>query len=97
MPLERAAALRMALAECLADDLAAFAKKSWTILQPYRKLVWSWHYDYLCEQLTLVKQRKLLRLIVNIPPRSLKSILITILFPVWVWITNPEHDFLTAS
>jgi predicted phage terminase large subunit-like protein len=96
-PLERTAALRMALAECLADDLAAFAKKSWTILQPHRRLIWSWHYDYLCEQLTLVKQRKLLRLIVNIPPRTLKSILITILFPVWVWITNPEHDFLTAS
>jgi len=34
---------------------------------------WFWHYDYLCEMLTLVKQRRLLRLIINIPPRTLKS------------------------
>src|SRR5205809_3339806 len=67
-PLERAVALRILMAETLADDFAAFAKKGWTILHPHRKLVWSWHYDYLCELLTLVKQRKLLRLIVNVPP-----------------------------
>ena len=96
-PLERAVALRILMAETLADDFAAFAKKGWTILHPHRKLVWSWHYDYLCELLTLVKQRKLLRLIVNVPPRTLKSSLITILFPVWMWTTSPEHDFLTAS
>src|SRR5207237_9402217 len=58
---------------------------------------WSSHHVYLCELLTLVKQRKLLRLIVNVPPRTLKSSLITILFPVWMWTTSPEHDFLTAS
>ena len=96
-PLERAVALRILMAETLADDFAAFAKKGWTILHPHRKLVWSWHYDYLCELLTLVKQRMLLRLIVNVPPRTLKSSLITILFPVWMWTTSPEHDFLTAS
>ncbi len=67
------------------------------MLNPTRPLVWSWHYDYLCEILTLVKQRRLLRLIVNIPPRTLKSTLVTIFFPSWVWITEPAHRFLTAS
>ena len=51
-PLERAAALRLLLADRLAGDLASFAKKGWAIL---RRLIWSWHYDYLCEMLTLVK------------------------------------------
>ena len=69
-PLERAGAL---LADRLADDLASFAKKAWKVLNPTRPLIWSWHYDYLCEMLTLVKQRRLLRLIINIPPRTLKS------------------------
>ena len=72
-PLERAAALRLLLADRLAGDLAGFAKKAWTVLNPTRPLIWSWHYDYLCEVLTLVKQRRLLRLIINIPPRTLKS------------------------
>jgi hypothetical protein len=96
-PLERAIALRVLLADRLSDDLASFAKKAWTVLNPTRPLIWSWHYDYLCEMLTLVKQRRLRRLIINIPPRTLKSTLVTIFFPSWVWITEPEHRFLTAS
>jgi predicted phage terminase large subunit-like protein len=97
LPLEHAAALRLMLADQMAGDLASFAKKAWTVLNPTRPLIWSWHYDYLCEMLTLVKQRRLLRLIINIPPRTLKSTLVTIFFPCWVWLTEPEHNFLTAS
>jgi predicted phage terminase large subunit-like protein len=96
-PLERAATLRILLAGRLANDFAAFAKKAWTVLNPTRPLLWSWHYDYLCETLTLVKQRRLRRLIVNIPPRTLKSTLVTILYPTWVWVSEPSHNFLTAS
>lgn len=81
----------------LANDLAEFAKQAWSILYPGRDLIWSWHYDYLCECLLLVKQRTLRRLIINVPPRTLKSTLITIIFPVWTWLTDPSHHFLTAS
>jgi hypothetical protein len=95
--LEHADALRRMLADHLASDFAAFAKKAWTILYPTRPLIWSWHYDYLCEILTLVKERKILRLIINIPPRTLKSTLVTILYPLWTWLAEPEHNFLTAS
>jgi predicted phage terminase large subunit-like protein len=95
--MERATALRLYLADRLATDLSAFTKKAFQILYPGRKLVWSWHYDLLCEYLQLVKQRKILRLIINIPPRTLKSTLVTIAFPLWVWLTEPEHNFLTAS
>src|SRR5207244_11374137 len=97
LPLERAAALRLLLADRLAGDLASFAKKAWKLLNPTRPLIWSWHYDYLCEMLTLVKQRQLLRLIINIPPRTLKSTLVTVVYPSWVWTAEPEHNFLTAS
>src|SRR5947208_14180253 len=95
--LERAAALRLVLADRLAGDLANFAKKAWKLLNPTRPLIWSWHYDYLCEMLTLVKQRRLLRLIINIPPRTLKSTLVTVVYRSWVWLTEAEHNFLTAS
>jgi len=96
-PLKRAAALRLLLADRLAGDLASFAKKGWAILNPTRRLIWSWHYDYLCEMLTLAKQRRLLRLIINIPPRTPKSTSLTIIYRNWMWITEPEHNFLTAS
>lgn len=66
------------LAARLAGDFAAYVKQAWPVLQPTRPLVWSWHYGYLCEMLTLVKQRRLRRLVINIPPRTLKSTLVTI-------------------
>ena len=81
----------------MGDDLVGFAKAAWPILMPGRELNWSWHLDYICELLILVKQRKLRRLIINVPPRTLKSTLVTIIFPVWTWITEPGHQFMTAS
>lgn len=96
--LERAEAMRPLIADRLAEDLSAFVKKAWAaVLQPNRPLAWSWHHDFLCEQLMLVKRRQLLRLIVNVPPRTLKSTLVAIAFPVWVWLTEPGHNFMTAS
>ena len=95
--LELTRALRPLFAKGLANDLADFAKSAWPILQPGRPLTWSWHYDYLCELLVLVKRRELRRLIINVPPRTLKSTLVTIIYPVWVWLTEPGHHFLTAS
>lgn len=95
--LKRAGAMRSVLADRLSADFSAFVKTAWRILVPGRNLVWSWHLDFICEQLTLVKQRRLLRLIVNVPPRTLKSTLITVAFPVWMWITEPAHSFMTAS
>jgi predicted phage terminase large subunit-like protein len=95
--LERAEAMRPLLADRLAHDFSAFVKQAWRVLHPNRRLIWSWHYDLLCELLTMVKERRLLRLIVNVPPRTLKSTLITITYPVWVWLTEPDHNFMTAS
>jgi predicted phage terminase large subunit-like protein len=96
-PLERAAALRMLLADRLAGDLASFVKKAWTIIHPSRPLVWSWHYDLLCEYLTLVHQRMIKRLIINVPPRTAKSTIVTIFFSCWVWASDPSQNFLSAS
>jgi predicted phage terminase large subunit-like protein len=96
-PLEKAALLRSQLADKLAGDFAAFVKKAWRILHPTRPLVWSWHYDLLCEYLTAVKLRTVRRLIINVPPRTAKSTIATICFPCWVWASDPSQNFLSAS
>ncbi len=88
----------------LARDLYQFFLEAWKILEPITPLQPSWHYKYICEWLVLVgtgKFRKLFPhaegLIVNVPPRSAKSTLISIIFPVWCWINNPTHRFICAS
>lgn len=86
------------------DSLAEFFKAAWEVLEPGRKLTWSWHYDLLCEYLTLIREGvfheyfpKVSALIVNVPPRTAKSSLITICFPVWCWTKFPERRFMCAS
>jgi predicted phage terminase large subunit-like protein len=95
--LEKAALLRSQLADRWATDFAAFVKKAWRVIHPTRPLVWSWHYGLLCEYLTAVKQRKVTRLIINVPPRTAKSTIATICFPCWVWASDPSQSFLSAS
>ncbi len=95
--LQDAEAMGSLVADHFEQNFSEFAKKACAVLDPNHKLIWSWHLDYLCEILTLVKRRQLSRVIINVPPRTLKSTLITIVFPVWVWITEPQHQFMAAS
>jgi predicted phage terminase large subunit-like protein len=95
--LQRAAALRPVLAERLGGDLGAFVRAAWRVLHPGRRLVWSWHYDLLCEYLALVRQRKVLRMILNVPPRTAKTTVVSLCFPCWCWASDPEIAFLCAS
>lgn len=85
--------------ECarLEADFATFVKEAWHIIRPGMRLDWSWHYDLIAEYLTMVYDRKITRLIINISPRTLKSLLVSVMWPVWVWTKQPNHGFLSAS
>lgn len=84
-------------AKSLSGDLASFVRTAWPTLHPGAKLSWSWHYDLLAEYLTLVRDRKIQRLIINIPPRTAKSTIAAVCFPVWTWLSNPSSAFLCCS
>lgn len=81
----------------LESDLAAFAREAWKVLEPGVELDWSWHYDLICEYLTLVYLRKCTRLIINISPRTAKSTFVSVIFPAWVWAKQNTHNFACAS
>jgi predicted phage terminase large subunit-like protein len=89
--------LRPLAAEDLARDLASFVRVAWPVIVPGKRLAWNWHYDLLCEYLTLVYRRECVRLILNVPPRTLKSTIASICFPVWTWLRAPEQHFLCVS
>ncbi|HEY2171247.1 MAG TPA: phage terminase large subunit, partial [Candidatus Angelobacter sp.] len=36
-------------------------------------------------------------IIFNVPPRTMKSLLISVFFPIWVWTTKPERRFMFVS
>ena len=80
-------------------SLAEFTKQAWHIIEPGTPLMWNWHLDTLCGYLeaTMDKHVHLTRLIINIPPGSLKSVLVSVMFPAWMWIKNPSKRVLGVS
>lgn len=80
-----------------------FVKASWHVLEPGTPLVWNWHYDLLCDEMQLqiervaAKEPREYHLGVNIPPRSLKSMIFTRLPAAWAWINYPWLRFIRSS
>ena len=78
-----------------ADSLAEFYKQAWPMVEPATDLRWNWHLDVVCEYLeALAADGGLSRVIINLPPRFGKSILVSVIWPAWVWAKQPWGDVL---
>lgn len=71
----------------------------WHVLEPDVPLVWNWHLDVLCAYLEALFREELPSrfLIINIPPGTMKSLIVSVFYPAWVWIHQPSHRFLCGS
>lgn len=56
-----------------------------------------WHLDAICDHLQAVTDGGLRRLLINIPPGLGKSLLVSVLWPAWVWTARPEWRSIFAS
>jgi predicted phage terminase large subunit-like protein len=81
----------------LEGDLGGYVRAAWPILEPATPFNENWHVDLIAEYLTLVRRREIKRLIINVPPRTGKSNLITVMFPTWVWTQEPHARFICSS
>ena len=79
------------------DSLYEFLKQAWPIIEGKTPFIDNWHIKAIAEHLEAVYERKIKKLIINVPPRTGKTNLISIAFPAWVWLHNPCERFLTAS
>ena len=77
--------------------LSSFVKSSWHLIEPGTKLEWNWHLDVLCAYLEAIADGKIKRLILNIPPGTMKSTIVSVCFPAWEWIDTPEKRVLGIS
>lgn len=77
-------------------DFVSFCKAAWIQVAP-QKLVWGWHLDCLCEHLVYMTQGEIRFLMVSLPPRHTKSLICSVLWPVWDWLHRPTTQFLSAS
>lgn len=89
----RAAVLR----EQAERSLGAFIRQAWSVIEPGTTYIDNWHIELIAEHLQAVNSGEIRRLIINIPPRHMKSIEATVCYPVWTWIQHPEKRFIKVS
>jgi len=81
-------------AEC---SLHEFLKQAWRVIEGGVPFIDNWHLHVVAEHLEACYRREIKNLILNVPPRSGKTSLISVAFPAWVWLQNPEEKFMYAS
>ncbi len=83
--------------DLLAGDFSAFIEKSFATADPGAEYSANWHIDLIAEYLEAARRGEITRLIINMPPRSLKSQCISIAWPAWILGHDPSSRVIAAS
>ena len=83
-------------AHLLRHDLCAFIHRSFLELEQSEFLS-NWHIEVLAAKLEDVRRGRCKRLIVNVPPRHLKSLAISTAFPAWMLGHDPTKQILSVT
>lgn len=67
------------------QTLAGFVREAWHLLEPRAKYVHGWHIDAICDHLQAVTDGRINRLLINVPPGSSKSLLVSVMWQAWEW------------
>ena len=81
----------------LRHDFTTFAALCFQALNPQTELAMNWHLEVIAAKLTAVREGKIRRLIINLPPRHLKSLMASIAFPAWCLGQDPSAQILCVS
>ena len=81
----------------LRNDFRAFLQKVFTTLCPGQAYVRTWHSDAIAWRLERVRRGEVRRLIINMPPRSLKSIAASVAFPAFALGHDPSRRIICVS
>lgn len=95
-------AINSLLAERTRGNFYNFFRYFWSTVCPetYRA---NFHHKVLCEELQAIGERIIKRqskthdLLINIPPGETKSIIVSQLWPVWLWVNDPTIRVISAS
>src|SRR5437762_11290622 len=81
----------------LRQDFVSFAVRCFQDLNPQAELAMNWHIEVIAAKLAAVREGKIRRLIINLPPRHLKSLLASTAFPAWCLGHDPSAQILCVS
>jgi predicted phage terminase large subunit-like protein len=85
--------------EYCARDLSNFIRRAWPVVEPGVPYVHGWHIDAIAEHLEAVTAGQINRLLINVPPGTMKSLAVGVLWPAWEWGPRalPHHRYVGAA
>lgn len=94
--------IEQARAERCRRSFFYFVQSFWDVIIK-EEPVWNWHIEYLCEELQKLswyvvnRQPKPYDVIINIPPGTSKSTIVSIMLPAWLWTIAPWVKVISNS
>lgn len=81
----------------LRQDFSSFIHKVFCTINPGMRYLPNWHIDLIADYLENTRKGHIKRLIINMPPRALKSVCVSVAWPAWVLGQDPSKRILAAS
>jgi predicted phage terminase large subunit-like protein len=88
---------RAAFQALLALNLMAFTEFAFGVVRPGRPFKPNWHLEAITYKLSQVARGNVRRLIVTLPPRTLKSLCTSVALPAWFLGHHPSERVVVAS
>jgi predicted phage terminase large subunit-like protein len=100
------------LAEQCRRSLARFIREAWHVLEPTTALQWNWHIDAIAEHVQAMLEdweaaskatpearppQRIQNLVVNVPPGTMKSLIVSVFAPAWWWLRHPSWRAIFVS
>ena len=89
--IDRAATLRQFEKDRCEDDLTYFIRRAWHTVEPETEYVEGWHVNLIAMHLAAITDgvevdgKPYNRLLINVPPTTMKSMLVNVFWPAWEW------------
>ncbi len=79
--------------------MIAFVRYFWHVLEPATRFVDGWPLWAMCEHIEAATAGRIKRLLMNVPPGAMKSLLVNVFWPAWEWgpMAKPHLRYLTFS
>lgn len=84
-------------AERARRSLKEYIQEAWHVVEPSTTFVSGWHLEAICEHLEAISAGEIRNLVVNVPPRHMKSLAVSVFWPTWEWINRPELRYIYSA
>jgi predicted phage terminase large subunit-like protein len=78
-------------------NFSNFIRRCFETINPGIDYKPNWHIDLIADELETVENGDIKRLMINMPPRALKSVCVSVAWPAWLLGHNPSLRIIVAS